>query len=224
MADEPVARALRTIKECQAQFETVADYTCKFYKRERIQGRLTPLHVMEMKARTQPKSIYFKFEEPYKGREAIYVEGRNEGKVLAHDVGFTKFLAGTLELEPTSARAMADNRHPITDAGIGALIDTVSRRWTAELSPDESILVFDENMTIGPRRCLMVESIHPRRQRPVPVLQGPPVHRFRAEPSDPLRGLRLAQGRRGIAGTRRGILLHRPETQCWPRRRRLRQR
>ncbi len=163
VADEPVARALRTIKECQAEFETVADYTCKFYKRERIRGRLTPLHVMEMKARTQPKSIYFKFEEPYKGREAIYVEGRNEGKVLAHDVGFTKFLAGTLELEPTSARAMAENRHPITDAGIGALIDIVSRRWTAELSPDESILVFDENMTIGPRRCLMVESIHPRR-------------------------------------------------------------
>jgi hypothetical protein len=119
---------------------------------------------MEMKARTQPKSIYFKFEEPYKGREAIYIEGRNQGKVLAHDVGFTKLLAGTLELDPSSARAMAENRHPITDAGIGALIDTVSRRWAAELSPDESVLVFDENMSIGPRRCLMVESIHPHRQ------------------------------------------------------------
>jgi hypothetical protein len=164
VANEPVARALRTIKNCLEQFESVADYTCKFYKRERIKGRLTPLHVMEMKARTQPKSIYLKFEQPYKGREAIYVEGRNEGRVLAHDVGFTKFLAGTLELEPTSARAMDENRHPITDAGIGALIDTVNRRWAVELSPDESILVFDENMTIGPRRCLVVESIHPRRR------------------------------------------------------------
>ena len=135
MADEPVARALRTIRDCQTQFETVADYTCKFYKRERIQGRLTPLLVMEMKARTKPKSIYFKFEKPYKGREAIYVEGRNDGQVLAHDVGVTKFLAGTMELEPTSARAMEENRHPITEAGIGALIDTVRRRWAAELIP-----------------------------------------------------------------------------------------
>ena len=38
---------------------------------------------------------------------------------------------------------MEDNRHPITDAGIGALIDTVARRWAAELSPDESVIVFD---------------------------------------------------------------------------------
>ena len=54
-----------------------------------------------------------------------------------------------MELEPTSARAMEDNRHPITEAGIGALIDTVARRWAAELSPDESVVVFDPEMTIG---------------------------------------------------------------------------
>ena len=160
--DEPVARALRSIRDCQSRFEDVRDYTCTFYKRERVKGRLMPLHVMSMKARTQPKSIYFKFEDPFKGREAIYVEGRNGGYILAHDVGFTKFLAGTVEIEPTSARAMAENRHPITDAGIGALIDTVARRWSAELSPEESVVVFDENMSIGPRKCLMVESIHPR--------------------------------------------------------------
>ena len=59
---------------------------------------------------------------------------------------------------------MEDNRHPITDAGIGALIDTVARRWAAELSPDESVIVFDSDMTIGPRHCQLIESIHTRRQ------------------------------------------------------------
>jgi hypothetical protein len=162
--EESIARAIRTIKGCQARFENVSDYTCIFYKRERIDGQLTPQFIMMMKARTKPKSIYFKFEEPYRGREAIYVEGRNSGRILAHDVGFTKFLAGTMELEPTSSRAMEENRHPITEAGIGTLIDTVARRWAAELSPDESVVVFDSEMMIGPRRCLMVESIHPRRQ------------------------------------------------------------
>ena len=82
-----MTRALRTIRECQARFSTVTDYACTFYKRERINDRITPLFVMSMKARTAPRSIYFKFENPYKGREAIYVEGRNDGKVLAHDVG-----------------------------------------------------------------------------------------------------------------------------------------
>jgi hypothetical protein len=162
--DEPIARALRTITECQTRFEKVRDYTCTFYKREVVKGRLTPMFVMTMKARVNPKSIYFRFHEPYRGREAIYVEGRNAGKILAHDVGVTKFLAGTMEIEPTSSRAMEENRHPISDAGIGNLIDTVARRWAAELRPDESILLFDAEMAIGPRRCMMIESIHPRRE------------------------------------------------------------
>jgi hypothetical protein len=162
--EDPVARALRTIRECETRFSAVADYSCTFYKRERINGQMSPQFVMSMKARTTPRSIYFKFEDPNKGREAIYVEGRNDGKILAHDVGFTKFLAGTMELKPTSARAMENNRHPITDAGIGALIDTVKSRWAVELSPEESLIVFDSDLTIGPRRCLMIESIHPHRQ------------------------------------------------------------
>jgi len=162
--EAPTARALRVISACQSRFESVSDYTCTFYKRERINGRLTPLYVMAMKARTKPRSIYFKFSDPYKGREAIFVEGHNGGRILAHDVGFTKLLAGTMELEPASSRAMEDNRHPITDAGIGALIDTVARRWAAELSSEESVIVFDSDMTIGPRHCLLVESIHSRHQ------------------------------------------------------------
>jgi hypothetical protein len=160
--ENPVDKALRLIRDCQTSFEKVNDYKCIFYKRERINGQLSPIHVMIMKARTRPMSIYFKFQEPYRGREAIYVQGRNAGKILAHEVGFTRFLTGTLELEPRSAQAMEDNRHPITEAGIGALIDTVATRWASELSPGESVVVFDSNMTIGPRSCTMIESIHPR--------------------------------------------------------------
>jgi hypothetical protein len=162
--EEPTVRAIRTITECQKKFQSVSDYTCTFYKRERINRRLTPLFVMSMKERVRPKSIYFRFEDPYRGREAIYVEGRNQGKILAHDVGFTKFLAGTMELEPTCSRAMEDNRHPIFEAGIGTLIDTVARRWVGELSPDESVVLFDPEIMVGDRRCLLVESIHPARQ------------------------------------------------------------
>jgi hypothetical protein len=161
--EEAITRAIRTISQCQTRFQTVSDYTCIFYKRERIDGQMTPQFIMTMKAKTAPKSIYFRFEEPNRGREAIYVEGRNGGRILAHDVGFTKLVAGTIEIEPTSARAMEENRHPITQAGIGALIDTVARRWTAELRPDESIVNFDSEMMVGTRPCLMVESIHPRR-------------------------------------------------------------
>src|SRR5262249_25143588 len=143
--ESPIARALRMIAECQARYQTVRDYTCTFSKRERIKGQLTPPHLLTMKVRTGPPSIYVKFQQPSAGREAIYILGRNGGKVLAHDVGLNKLLAGTLRLEPTCDRAMEGCRHPITDAGIGPLLETLARRWSRELDPSESIVVFHQD-------------------------------------------------------------------------------
>jgi hypothetical protein len=162
-SEHAVTRAIRAIKECQQRFESVNDYTCTFLKREKVKGRMTPQFVMEMKARTQPKSIYFKFVSPYTGREAIHVEGKNNGNILAHEVGITRLLAGTLEIEPNSARAMQENRHPITSAGIGAMIETICNRWDVELTPEESVVVIDENQMIDSRSCMLIESIHPRK-------------------------------------------------------------
>jgi len=159
--EKPIARAIRTIADCQVRYQAVDDYTCTLFKRERIAGRLTPVHIMELKARTNPQSIYLKFQQPARGREAIYVSGLHGGKLLAHDVGLNKLLAGTLQLEPTGARAMVDCRHPITEAGIGPLLDTLSTRWALELNPAESIITFRDDMVIDVRRCTMIESTHP---------------------------------------------------------------
>jgi hypothetical protein len=162
--ESPIARALREIAECQARYEAVTDYTCTFYKQERIAGRLTPVHIMAMKVRAKPQSIYLKFHQPARGREAIYVAGRHGGRVLAHDVGFNKLLAGTLQLEPRSSRAMEDCRHPITEAGIGPLLETVAKRWSLELRPEHSIMAFRDDMKVGTTPCSMIESIHPERR------------------------------------------------------------
>ena len=160
----PSLGALASIEECQLRYRNIRDYTCTFSKRERIKGRLTPLHVLMMKVRTQPRSIYLKFRQPSPGREAIYIVGRNNGKVLAHDVGLNKLLAGTLRLEPTGGRAMEDCRHPISEAGIGPLLDTLQTRWSSELDPSESVVVFRDDQTVGTRRCTMIETTHPHQQ------------------------------------------------------------
>jgi hypothetical protein len=159
--ETPIQRANRIVAECQDRYQSVSDYTCTFLKRERISGKLIPAHIMAMKVRTKPQSIYLRFQQPARGREAIYIAGRHGGKVLAHDVGFNKLLAGTLALEPTSSRAMAECRHPITEAGIGPLLETISRRWALELNPNESVVNF-ENMLVGEQHCLMIETTHPR--------------------------------------------------------------
>jgi len=164
LSEDPVARAISIMADCQTRFEKVRDYTCTFYKRERIDGVLSAPHVMEMKMRTEPHSVYLKFRQPNRGREAIYVAGRNDDLVLAHDVGFTKLLAGTMRLDPRGPRAMEGNRHPITDAGIGALITTIASRWAEELQSSEAVVLFDSRLKLGPARCLLVETIHPERR------------------------------------------------------------
>ncbi len=162
--DHPTARAKQALAECKARYAAVRDYTCTFRKRERIDGRLMPAHVMDMKARAAPPGIYVKFRTPNKGREAIYVAGRNGGKVVAHDVGIGKFLAGTMNLDPRGSMAMEDCRHPITEAGIGALIETVAGHWNVELTPEESRVDFRPDSRVGGQNCTMIETVHPSRQ------------------------------------------------------------
>jgi hypothetical protein len=162
-AEDPIVRAKRMIGEARQRFSQVRDYSCTFFKRERISGRMTPQYVMQMKARTRPQSIYFRFVRPNSGREAIYVAGRNGGRAIVHDVGLGKLLAGTVELDPRSDRAMEDNRHPITEAGLGHLIETVFRRWNAEMNSGETRVTIVPNTRVGDRLCTMVESMHPQR-------------------------------------------------------------
>lgn len=161
--DDPILRAKQAIAECQARYNKLQDYTCTFHKRERIDGEVTQPYIMSMKSRTNPHSIYFKFQRPKKGREAIYVEGRNGGKIIVHDVGLGKLIAGTMTLDPKGSMAMEENRHPVTEAGIGALIASVARHWSVELTPGESRVTFHKNLRVGNHPCTMIESVHPRK-------------------------------------------------------------
>jgi hypothetical protein len=160
---DTIMRAKAEIAACQERFRSVKDYTCTFLKRERIDGRLTAPHIMAMKARTSPNSVYVKFQQPNKGREAIFVRGRNRDRIVCHDVGLTKVLAGTMHLDPHGSMAMEENRHPVTEAGIGNLIDTVAKHWAVELTPGESVVTFHDDVKVGELRCTMIESVHPQR-------------------------------------------------------------
>ena len=162
---DAIAEARRLIAGCRDRFSSVKDYTCVFLKQERLEcGQQTRSHVMEMKARVEPRSVYFKFRSPRAGREAIYVAGRNGGRALVHDVGLGKLLAGTLRLDPNGSMAMDDCRHPITDAGLGHMIETIGTRWAAELEPGETRVAIDPDATAAGRPTTRIESRHTARR------------------------------------------------------------
>jgi holo-[acyl-carrier protein] synthase len=58
---------------------------------------------------------------------AVYRQGMNDGKLLAKKSGMLGGMLGTMSLDPTSGRALSDSKHPITEVGIGHLIDEASR-------------------------------------------------------------------------------------------------
>lgn len=158
-----IARAKSIVATARRRFALVKDYACLLEKRERIQGRAVPRFRAIYRMRNRPLSIYLKFLEPKPGREAIYVAGKNQGKALVHDVGLGKLLAGTLHLDPLGAMAMEDCRHPITEAGIGHLIEMIAERWAIELRPEECRLRFQNDVRLDERECLAIESIHTKR-------------------------------------------------------------
>jgi hypothetical protein len=160
----PIERAKRLMAGCQELFESVRDYTCTFHKREMVNGKLTGLHIMNMKVRNEPFSVYVKFQQPHQGREGIYVSGQNNGKVLVHDVGVAKVLAGTMKLDPRGGMAMEDNRHPVTEVGIGHLIETLVERWEEELVPGQVDVTIEENAKVQGRPCDLIVSTHAERK------------------------------------------------------------
>ena len=101
----------------------VRDYTGRLTKQERYKGNLLPEEEMAVKIREEPFSVYVRHTSPEgkNGQEAIYVEGQNDGKLVAHAVGAGAFL-GTIKLNPNGWLAMMDNLHPITDIGLRNLV------------------------------------------------------------------------------------------------------
>jgi hypothetical protein len=59
--------------------------------------------------------------------------------------------------------AMEGCRHPITEAGLGFLVNQIRTRWAVELKPGDARVTVSRDARVGTRDCLMIEAAHPRR-------------------------------------------------------------
>lgn len=159
-AEHPLANAIRYAQSCLKKVEALPGYEASFTKRE-VVGRSLISQKMKLKIRHDPFSVYLFFENPNNGREVIFVDGRNNGNLLAHDVGL-KGLIGTLELSPTGNQAMSENRHPITKAGISNLVTALIAQWELESKYGETDVKYFKDAKLADMTCRVVESSHPR--------------------------------------------------------------
>lgn len=159
----PMDKPLQLIHEAQKAYQNVQDYTCLLIKRERMNGKLPPNNVIEMKVRAQPFSVYLRWREPRSeaGQEVCYVAGRNGGKMRVHPKGVLGTFAGFVSLDPNDPRARQTSRRNITEAGIGNMIDRFARAWENERRHNLTRQVQVADYEYNRRRCTRVETIHP---------------------------------------------------------------
>lgn len=149
---------LKMIRESRAALNETKDYTATFFKQELV-GRKILNTQLAIKVREEPFSVYMRFISPEEGREVIYIEGRNDGKMLAHGVGIEK-VAGTLKLDPAGKRALEESRYPITMVGMRRMLESLNTQWESELKLTGASVRYFPNSRIGNVECRVFESAY----------------------------------------------------------------
>ncbi|MGH9411774.1 MAG: DUF1571 domain-containing protein [Vicinamibacterales bacterium] len=113
--------------DVSAAYADVHDYTCLYQKEERAISNGEPQRIRLSFRKPLDVKLEWLNKDNKVDQIAVYRQGMNDGKVLARRTGGIGSLLGTLKLDPTSGRALDDSRHPITDVGIGHIVDNVSQ-------------------------------------------------------------------------------------------------
>ena len=165
---DPVLDFARTA--LRNHIENHNDYTAVLVKRELVGGRLVPESKMAMKLKYGPPvsldrsersvSVYLKSLAPKSqaGREVIWVQGRNDNKLTAHEAGLLGFIS--VDLMPESRLAMAGNRYPITEVGLEKLLGKLIERGERDRKLGPAIVRTTENISLGDRNCRLIEIVH----------------------------------------------------------------
>jgi hypothetical protein len=164
--DKPVAgrksalvEAIDLAKASLVELEKAKDYTCTFTKKERVGNRLHE-STMAVKCRHEPFSVYMKFAKPSSGRQVLFVDGTNDGKMLVQEGGLAGW-AGTFTLKLDDSKVMAENRYPITNFGMAALMKVCIEHWEREAQYDE-IQVRLSDVRLGTIDCQLLEIVRPQ--------------------------------------------------------------
>lgn len=159
--DHPLKKAIELTEASLDKMRKIDSYTAELTKKE-IVGKRAVTHKMDIKIRHEPFSVYLCFIEPSKGREVLFIEGQNNGNLMAHDVGM-KAIFGTVSLDPNSSMAMEDNRYPITKIGLVRSVEEVLAQWKSELKFGGTEVKYYPNAKLDKKvACRVIESTHPK--------------------------------------------------------------
>jgi len=162
--EHPLAPALDLAYGARKTLEGIKDYEAYFEKKELV-GKRMVTSKMNLKLREKPFSVYLLFQEPNEGREVIFVEGKNNGMLAAHETGI-KAIVGTVSLATNSPEAMDGNRYPISMIGMRKMLDQVIAQWEDESKFGETEVKYYPNAKLGNGiEVKAIVSQHPQKRK-----------------------------------------------------------
>jgi hypothetical protein len=164
---DPVLDFARTA--LRNHIENHNDYTAVLTKRELVAGKLVPESKMILKLKYGPPTtagaertvaVYLKTLDPKSqaGREVLWIQGKNDNKLTAHEAGMLGLIS--VDLKPESRLAMAGNRYPITEIGIEKLLGKLIERGELDRKLGPATVRTTENVSLGDRKCRLIEILH----------------------------------------------------------------
>jgi outer membrane lipoprotein-sorting protein len=157
--------AVATLEAMEPAYAAVTGYVARFIRQEVIDGRLRPREEALLKFQ-RPNRVYLRWVGgPPKGREMLYPAPGGDTAVV-YEPGLVTGMF-TVVLAPDSPHVLKESRHPLTDVGIGRLVDLVLANARRGLSAGDADILDRGVGDEGGRTERRIEMVFPRRaERP----------------------------------------------------------
>lgn len=145
---------LKCLDRAEVAAAKLAGYTAVLDKQEEVNDDLQDPDCIDVKIRQKPFSVYMRWHDD--GQEALFVEGQNDGKLLAKPKkGFAAMKVW--RLDPESKQATKNCRHPITTLGIENLVRRVVKFYHSRKDWDGAVKCRASEINLNGSRVLSYE-------------------------------------------------------------------
>jgi hypothetical protein len=157
-ASKPADPLGELLSEARTAYGKMRDYSGTYTRQERLNGSLSAQQVGEMKMRVNPVGVYIRFAIPdsVSGMEIAYTGARRNAKVRYRQAGAAG-RKGALRLDVDDAKFVADNRHPVTEWGMGPIIETIASATAREKTLNNPVETFTSDYQFASRNVTRYE-------------------------------------------------------------------
>lgn len=130
----------QVLRQAEAFYAANPRYTCRITRQERVGMRVLPKETLLMNFIERPRSVHYRWlDDDHLGRECLWVEGKNDGKLISLGGKGDFLLNGKqIKVDPEGALARSKSRYPISESGIHRTVARLSKTIALQMTGDES--------------------------------------------------------------------------------------